>query len=406
MIRIGILTFHKSINYGAFMQAYSLSTRIKNDFPECDVDIIDYVPLRTIEDHNTALSRKIINWNTPNRMKVAQVKSFLQNPRFREQRKNRMLAFMHDWNALPLSEKKYYTDNYKDTLDELKNLYDIIVVGSDCVWEFIVDGFPNVYFLNNSDIKHKFSYAASSDRIHISDLDDSTIQYINESLSGFDYLGIRDISTQNLIHSINPNLPLNHNCDPTVLLDLEKCYSNIDRVVEILKRRNINVSKPIIGIMGDDNIGRLVRDLFHNEYPVVCVYSNTRYADVYLDDLTPFEWAHVFSLFSIVFTRYFHGTILSLKNGTPTITLDPWKMKSEEHTTKIKDLYNRLGLQGHYYIREKSYLDETKEEIKRNAIRFMKDPDREEIKAALEKESKSYLSFYNQLKNCVREIEG
>ena len=55
MKRVGILTFHKSINYGAFMQCYSLSQRMQRDFPDCRIEVIDYVPLRTLATHDVNL---------------------------------------------------------------------------------------------------------------------------------------------------------------------------------------------------------------------------------------------------------------------------------------------------------------------------------------------------------------
>ena len=42
-MKIGILTFHKAINYGAYMQSYALSTKLKEVFPEHSIEIIDYV---------------------------------------------------------------------------------------------------------------------------------------------------------------------------------------------------------------------------------------------------------------------------------------------------------------------------------------------------------------------------
>lgn len=41
-MKIGILTFHQSVNNGAVMQAYSLSKRLKKEYPEAEVEIIDY----------------------------------------------------------------------------------------------------------------------------------------------------------------------------------------------------------------------------------------------------------------------------------------------------------------------------------------------------------------------------
>ena len=40
MKKIGILTFHRAINYGACLQAYALKKYIKDQGNECD--IIDY----------------------------------------------------------------------------------------------------------------------------------------------------------------------------------------------------------------------------------------------------------------------------------------------------------------------------------------------------------------------------
>ena len=41
-MRIGILTFHKAINYGAYLQAFSLSSKLREQFLSDEVEIIDY----------------------------------------------------------------------------------------------------------------------------------------------------------------------------------------------------------------------------------------------------------------------------------------------------------------------------------------------------------------------------
>ena len=52
MIRVGILTFHKSINYGAFMQSYSLAKRLEKDFANCQIEIIDYMTRRMHDNYS------------------------------------------------------------------------------------------------------------------------------------------------------------------------------------------------------------------------------------------------------------------------------------------------------------------------------------------------------------------
>jgi len=55
MGKIGILTFHRSYNYGAFMQCYSLSHRLMRDFPQHEVEVIDYATQRVYANYPTEL---------------------------------------------------------------------------------------------------------------------------------------------------------------------------------------------------------------------------------------------------------------------------------------------------------------------------------------------------------------
>ena len=50
--RIGILTFHKSINNGAVMQAYSLSKKLQTEYPDYTVEIIDYHMPKVVDAYN------------------------------------------------------------------------------------------------------------------------------------------------------------------------------------------------------------------------------------------------------------------------------------------------------------------------------------------------------------------
>ena len=43
MVKVGILTYHRSLNYGAVMQAYYLAEEIKKRFPDVSVEIVDYM---------------------------------------------------------------------------------------------------------------------------------------------------------------------------------------------------------------------------------------------------------------------------------------------------------------------------------------------------------------------------
>ena len=61
-MKIGILTFHRPINYGAFLQAFALSNQIQRSFPKSEVEIIDYIidTLEMPENEKYILISKIL----------------------------------------------------------------------------------------------------------------------------------------------------------------------------------------------------------------------------------------------------------------------------------------------------------------------------------------------------------
>ena len=50
-MKIGILTFHRSFNYGAFMQCFSLVNKLKEDFPNAEFEVVDYTVKRAIDNY-------------------------------------------------------------------------------------------------------------------------------------------------------------------------------------------------------------------------------------------------------------------------------------------------------------------------------------------------------------------
>ena len=151
-------------------------------------------------------------------------------------------------------------------------------------------------------------------------------------------------------------------------------------------------------------MGKMVREFFGNKYQIVAVYYQNRYADVYLADLDPFEWAVVFSFFSLTFTRYFHGTIFSLKNGTPTISIDDWKNDEFGQSSKLRDMLYRTGLSDHYFRIEDTCSNEGREKIKNAALKFMDDPDKEKIFNGLENEARYYHDFREHIQKNIDRI--
>lgn len=333
MKKIGIFTFHRSINYGAFMQAYSLSKRIQKHYPDAKVEIIDYTS-KLMDDHYVPRINR----------------SAIRNPQGYLLKKKQYKLFKEALARLPLSEKQMSNDGRTEyVLKAYENDYDVFVVGSDAVWNWCKRGFPNPYIMNfEKDVK-KLSYAASAYGMDSSYVKDDEKAYFAASLERFEFIGVRDNYTASLVKNVCPSAVPEYTCDPTVLLDMNDVFAEIglsreEFKTKICKKLNISEDKKIIGVMGlPKELADKMAIRFGNEYVLVNLYNYSRFVKKQLLDINPFEWAAVFGLFDLTVTSFFHGTLLSLCNGTPVINYD-FSDFSKKNEGKICDVMRRLDL--------------------------------------------------------------
>lgn len=323
-MKIGVLTFHRSYNYGAYMQCFSLITKLKSTYPQHDIEVIDYTSFKALKGYENAI----------NNAKTKKLARLLQ------ERNN---SFIECQEKLPLSSKKFISDNMTDIVAYMNQEYDVVVVGSDAVFNWIARGFPNLYFLKDYNGK-KLSYAASAHGMNYQNMTEQQKQYLAQAFADFSYIGVRDITTENMVKFVDDGLKPYHNCDPTMFLDLNQVPCDLEKLKLKLKNKGVDFSKPLIGVMANNSIGYEIKKKFKKRVQLIALYEPNRYADVFLNDLTPFEWAHVFSFFKVTVTHFFHGTMLSLVNSVPVIPVEFINEFSAKNTTKIKDLMGRLGL--------------------------------------------------------------
>ena len=323
-MKIGILTFHRSINYGAFLQCYSLSKRIRQDFPGHQVHVIDYTSHKIQEMYDNEIR------NAP--------------PALQTKLEQRAKAFQSVWQTLPLSPRSFSGGEEADLVQWLNENYDVVVVGSDAVWNWKIRGFPNPYFLKEYQ-GIKLSYAASCHGQRYRTMTPEQKKYLQEAFRDYAFLGVRDETTADLLSFTDPGLNCVHTCDPTIFLDPSQLPCDMEALKEKMKKAGVGFSKPLIGIMGSThNIGRELKAHFGSRVQLIALYRENTWADVYLHDLTPFEWGRVFSLFSATVTHFFHGTLFSLINDTPVFAAESASPFSMEYTTKIADVLGRMDL--------------------------------------------------------------
>lgn len=396
-MRIGILTFHRSYNYGAFMQCYSLSKRLKQDFPQAEIEVIDYLAPGAMQT-----SRQIVE-RAPKKL--------------RKQLQARNAAFEQCIPMIPLSRKNYQFMDCDDFLREVEHDYDLLIVGSDAVFNWNGKGLPNAYFLYDSKIRiSRASYAASSYGMDYTKTTPEQREYLCKALSTFSYLGVRDCATEALPAYMGADVVPRHNCDPTCFLDMDNLPVDAEAIRVKLEKRGVDFSRPLIGLMANEHIGREIKRRFSNRAQIIGLYYPNSHADVFLYDLTPFEWAYVFRFFSVTVTHFFHGTYLSLKNLTPVIDVELVNAYNQKYDSKILDLLKRLDLTESYFRWERSTWSFTKRAAYKTHLYFdrifwdpvlermelcMGNPSKGKIQIGLQREQEYYRDFRDFLQKEV-----
>lgn len=337
MARIGILTYHRSLNYGAVMQAYALVTEMKNRFPNADVEIIDYMSRRM------DLYYKMIT------LYRGKDSIFHLKERF-----DMYNAFQRGLKELPLSQTKMISDDHKKIQEWLKDRYDVVIIGSDAVWNYSKRGLPNPYLPLYDTSRWYLSYAASCNGLNISSFDDiqsDEKEILRSSFQRFSYIGVRDIQTEALVRSILPQSHVYHNCDPSLFCRDLQSADRTSLIRKMEKKYHFDFSKPTIAFMLSNHNSGLKKELvtqikkrYGNQYQTVSLYSYNPYADIpYIADLTPQEWSIAFGLFKLTISKYFHGVLFSLLNGTPVIAVST-ENGIENMPNKIMDVLQRLEM--------------------------------------------------------------
>lgn len=325
-MRVGILTYHKSHNYGAYLQSYAL-TNYLNQINGIQAEIIDY---NTFASELMSIKSIKFNWR--------QISSIWYNFK-------RYFVFSEAQKHLPTSDIHLVTDRIDRFSDFVDNQYDLIVVGSDEVW--VLDGyrgFPNAYWLPNLKGTKKASYGASS-RNAIDSLDSKTIEAVKGYIKDFSYIGVRDAATYNLLNQIGEQPNLYMNCDPTFLYDFG-ADKNVGKKI-LLDKFKVNADKKVIGLMcGEPLLAKKIVDKFSNDIEIVSLYDYYDGTKGY-NPISPFQWVNVISALDGLITTFFHGMVFAIKSNVPFIVVEGRVLSSSDFS-KNYDLLKRNGIERHY----------------------------------------------------------
>jgi polysaccharide pyruvyl transferase WcaK-like protein len=306
--KVGIITYHNTINYGAILQTYALSHFLEINGYE--VEVIDYRPASISREEKKYLYLS---------------KHVILNPLGGIKRKWKMNNFLKK--QIKLSPNKFYTI---DDLTNYKHQYDFIICGSDEIWNINLRGLDRSYFIgfiNNPDIT-KISYAASF----------GSTQYLNnyqQELSKlfkqFHTISVRDDNSLALINQCE--CQARKVLDPTLLVSYEdiisypKVKSKYLLVYGTVNQREAEFIKVLAAKKGLD---------------IISIGSNnlTKFQKKDLFDVSPQQWLGFFSEASFIVTKFYHGVIFSLIFDKPFLVFE-----QQSKSVKINDLLRMLNLQ-------------------------------------------------------------
>lgn len=397
-MRIGILTFHRSVNNGAVMQCYALSQRLRQDFPDDEVEVIDYQMRKVDQAYSGGIIEYFRGCSPSLFLKKAAL--LLREPSKLNKARKKKEVFQSALSRLPLSPRTILNDGTQELIQYINDRYDVLVVGSDAVWNYVTRGFPNAYFPDERVKCRKLSYAASCYGMEFLNCAEADRQRIGQCLRGFDFLGVRDGATEQFVSWSGAGKTPVHTCDPTAFLRVNELPVDVEALEKKLQDRGFDFGKQTIGVMGSEKMVRMVRKFYDSRYQIAALYNYTNGADVQLFDLDPYEWAYVFRYFKLTFTTYFHGTMLSLRNGVPVICIALETEFAKKHIPKTLDVLSRLGYKDWYF--ETDYVSKNLDVIQAKADKLLTTPVGKRILERIDREAESYEVFRRALASVSR----
>lgn len=328
--KVGIITYHAADNYGSVLQAYALSHYLSEDF-SVDCNIINY----RSESQRQMYAIYFANDSLKNILKNIYIFFVIKN------RKARKISQFSEF------RKKYLKMYPADPTSDVKKLdlkrYDLVICGSDQIWNVRVNDYEPIYMLKGIDIPRKMSYAASMGGIDL-ELTNDELCEIQESLKKFSGVSVReDIAKKMLLRCTLDNLRTD--IDPTFLLSAK-------RWKKIMAPRRINGEYIFFYSVDYNEESVKIAEWYGNKLNLPVVYVNTSWQSYFIKEsrLRCIDTSGVEDFLSLIYyakavlSGSFHGTAFSLIFNKPFYRIKKNHNQSAVVDDRIISLFNTLEI--------------------------------------------------------------
>src|SRR5690554_1199348 len=330
-MKLGILTFHRSLNHGAVLQAYALKQYLSR--AGYDIEIIDYWPDYHRRMYSLFKWRNFVRRGFFGKLRylISFVLSFWRN-------RVRMRRFEH----FLITELGVIQKNPYRYPDQIPNEYDIVIYGSDQIWrKYTSDdfqGYDSVYFgaFPKGIGIIKIAYAASMGVINNSKEDRSFIQsYAKE----FSRIFVREVDLLSFLKE--SQVPADLVLDPVFLLNSKSWSPVLDN--------SMTESEPYLlfyEVLESEVAKQVVSELSRKlDLKVITIRRGVHAREFNRSQTaSPWQFLSLLKNSQFIVTTSFHGTAFSL-----IFQKQFFAVGLGEHSSRVGSLLDGLGLGSRYF---------------------------------------------------------
>jgi hypothetical protein len=314
---IGVLTFHRCINYGSYWQARCLVEGLQAR--GVSAELLDH----DSPEVNLAEWRCSLQPRLPERSSRAELRQYKRKAR----------RFFDAWNHLPKST------TFPLDRPESAGAYDAVVVGSDEVWNFRHPWYRGkpIFFGSGLQADRLVSYAASFGN---HDVAEGVHPAWAERLRSFDAISVRDANSRSLVRDAT-------GFEAELVLD--PCL----QWPEVARAEPRVMEQPYALIYGHGLPWWLVQRVRawadRTGTRLISLGYVNDWADEQRIEEGPLEFASWMAGAQAVVTNFFHGCVFALLNDKPFVAAP-----SDYRFNKIRDLTAKLGAEDRVVTAETS----------------------------------------------------
>jgi len=310
-LKIGVLTFHRCINYGSYWQARCLAEGLQA--LGHNAVILDHESRRV----------NLAEWKCAYRPTLPTHVPESDYPLYRE----KMEQFFRIFETLPLSPRFPL-----DEPEAMEN-YDAVVVGSDEVWNLFHPWYGKCPLFYGDGIKadRLISYAASFGNYPASW---GLEQNWAERLQDFDAISVRDSNSQMIINNaLGIEVPVV--LDPCLQFPIHPDERSLDHLPE-----------KYIAVYGHNFSSYFIKEIQQfaalKKLPLISIGYRNDWADEQWLTADPHDFAHFMAMAKAVATNFFHGCVFALRNKKPFVCeTTPYR------SIKVQGLMEKVGGEKH-----------------------------------------------------------